>query len=243
MRSFFSMATVLLSALYFSLPAMPQAAGGADQNTPEALRVTYDRAMQAKDWTAAVATAQKLVDLHASADNLLLLGNAQLYSNAPQDSLATFDRTLAFVQQEKPPQGQSETAWKELIGKITIDKGNAYLRLHRNSDAIAAFNRAAEITPNPSLALWNLCATLYNAGDVDGAASACRKTTVADPTRADAWFVLGSVLYADAKLGPHGKIVITNECRQALDKYLELAPTGPHVADVKAMLDMVESEK
>lgn len=239
MRSYFSMATVLLSALYFTPIAMPQAAGGTDQNTPEALKAAYDHALEAKDWLAAVSAAQKLVDLRASADNLLLLGNAQLYSNAPQDSLATFDRVIAVVQQERPPQGQSEAAWKELVGKVTIDKGNAYLRLHRNSDAITEYNKAAEIAPHPGLAYFNICALNYNIGDVDAATSTCRKAVQADPTRADAWFVLGSLLYSDAKLDARGKLTITDECHQALDKYLELAPTGPHAADVKAMLDMV----
>ncbi len=36
----------------------------------------------------------------------------------------------------------------------------------------------------------------------------------------------------------HGKVTITEETRKALQKYLELAPDGPHAADVKAMLDM-----
>jgi hypothetical protein len=34
-----------------------------------------------------------------------------------------------------------------------------------------------------------------------------------------------------------GKFVISAETRQALQKYLELAPDGPHAADVKQMLD------
>lgn len=239
MRRFLSMATTLSLALCAAVPAMSQAPSGTDQNTPESLKTAYDHAMQAKDWVGAVAAAQKLVDLRASADNLLLLGNAELYSSAPQDSLATYDRILAVVQQEKPPQGQSDTAWKELVGKITLDKGNAYLKLRRNSDAIAEYNRAAEIAPDPSLAYWNLCAADYNVGDTSNAVHACRKAIQADPTRADAWFVLGSLLYVDAKLDAQGKFVITDECRQALSKYLELAPSGPHVADVKAMLDMV----
>jgi hypothetical protein len=33
--------------------------------------------------------------------------------------------------------------------------------------------------------------------------------------------------------------VATAETREALEKYLALAPDGPHAADVKAMLDMI----
>jgi hypothetical protein len=52
--------------------------------------------------------------------------------------------------------------------------------------------------------------------------------------------VLGSFLFVDAKVDAQGKFVISAECRQALEKYLELAPDGPHAADVKAMLQMAE---
>lgn len=208
MRRFLSMASILLLALS-AASAAPQTPGGTDQNSPALLKAAYDHAIQAKDWVGAVAAAQKLVDLHASADNLRLLGDAEIYTNALKDALTTYDRALAAAQQEKPAQGQPDTSWKELVGKITIGKGNAYLKLHQNSDAIAAYNHAAEIAPNPSAALWNLCATLYNAGDVSGAASACRKAIEADPARADAWFVLGSLLYADAKMDAQGKLTIT----------------------------------
>jgi hypothetical protein len=50
--------------------------------------------------------------------------------------------------------------------------------------------------------------------------------------------VLGSFLFANAKFDAQGKVLITEEGREALQKYLELAPAGPHAADVKAMLDM-----
>ena len=61
----------------------------------------------------------------------------------------------------------------------------------------------------------------------------------ADPARANAWFVLGSDLFADAPIDANGKVAVTPETREALEKYLALAPDGPHAADVKAMLEMI----
>lgn len=69
------------------------------------------------------------------------------------------------------------------------------------------------------------------------AAAGCRKSLQADPSKADAWFILGSVLFGDATFDANGKIAISAEARHALDKYLELAPEGPHAPDVKQMLD------
>ena len=125
------------------------------------------------------------------------------------------------------------------MSKIYVGRGNALLKLKRTPEAIDNYNHSAELSSNPGLAYFNVCAVLYNIGDTRNSATACRKCVQADPTRANAWFVLGSDLFADAPVSSAGKVTITVETRQALEKYLELAPDGPHAADVKAMLDMV----
>ena len=235
MRSRFFIAAAALLPL---LLALPSAAQTGAQNTPQALEAAFDQAMKAKDWSAALVAAQQLVAANATSANLLLLGNAQLYGGAAEASLVTYDRALAASEQEKPAQGQPDSAWKDGVSKIYIGKGNALLKLKRTPDAIDNYNHSAELSSTPGLAYFNICATFYNIGDTQNSAAACRKCVQADPTRADAWFVLGSDLFAGAPIDSTGKVTITAETRQALEKYLELAPTGPHAADVKAMLDM-----
>jgi tetratricopeptide (TPR) repeat protein len=241
-------AAATLSVFLLAVPAGPQTRA---QSTPQALKATFDQAMQARNWTAALAAAQQLVNANATSANLLLLGNAQLYAaTGPSDtgameaSLATYDRALAAAQQEKPAPGQPDQAqpdqaWKDGVSMIYVGKGNILLKLKRTPEAIDNYNRAAELSSNPGKAYFNVCAVLYNTGDVNGAVTACRKAAAADATRADTWFILGSVLFVDAKPDAQGKFVISAECRQALEKYLELAPDGSHAADTKAMLDMV----
>jgi tetratricopeptide (TPR) repeat protein len=92
------------------------------------------------------------------------------------------------------------------------------------------------VNPNPALAYFNLCATLYNEGDKDGAIPACDKALAADPNRADAYFIKGSVLIASSQTGQNGQVTAPPGTVEALKKYLELAPDGPHVKDVKDML-------
>jgi tetratricopeptide (TPR) repeat protein len=236
MRSRFLIAAAALLPLLLGVPSAAQTAA---QNTPQALKATYDQAMQAKDWPAAIAAAQQLVGSHATAENLKLLGNAQLYGGAAEESLATYDRALAAAEQEKPAPGQPDAAWKDMVATIYIGKGNAFLKLHRNPDAVDAYNRSAEMASNPGLAYFNLCAVLYNIGDTKNSAAACRKCVQADPSRANAWFVLGSDLFADLPTTAQGKVIASPETQEALEKYLELAPDGPHAADAKAMLDML----
>ncbi len=228
-----------LALLALALAVCSGAQAPPAQTTPETLTAAYNQAMQAKDWTGAVTDAQKLVDLSAGAENLRLLANAQLYSGASEASLATYERALNAAQQEKPAQGQPDGAWKDNLSKIYIGKGNALLKLHRNDEAIEAYNHSAEFALNQGLAYFNVCAVLYNIGNTAGSAAACRKSLQADPSRANAWFVLGSDLFADAPI-TNGKVSVPEEAQQALRKYLELAPDGSHAADVKAMLQMAE---
>lgn len=216
----------------------PQAA--AEQTTPEAVTAQYRQAMHDHDWPRAVAAAQVLADRSATAENLRLLADAQLGSGAMDDALATCDRALAAAEKEKPAEGQPEAAWKDEEAKIVLTQGNAYLKLRRNADAIDAYKRSAGLAANPAIAYFNLCAVLFNNGNMQDAPASCRKSAQTDPTRADTWFLLGSALFASSPMDAKGNVVITGETRQALEKYLELAPGGPHAADVKAMLQMAQ---
>ena len=82
---------------------------------------------------------------------------------------------------------------------MLTQQGNAYLKLRKNKEAVDAYTKAASYDPNPATAYWNLCATQYNTGNVDGALDACNKAIVADPGKADAYFIKGVLL-----VGPPG---------------------------------------
>jgi nucleoid-associated protein YgaU len=101
--------------------------------------------------------------------------------------------------------------------------------------SISVSNSAAFRASPPS----SIRAIQYNAGNVKAADAACDKAIAADPSKADAYFIKGSVLIgmSDGKLDPNGHLIVPPGTKEALNKYLELAPTGPHAGDVKAMLD------
>ena len=236
-RSIPILAAVFL-LLLLVLPAAPQVSNSAGEQNPEALTVLFNQAMQAKEWPRAVAAAQQLVAQKATSVNLRLLANAQLYSGSADAALATYDQALAAAEKEKAAEGQPMNDWKDSLAQIYIGKGNALLKLKRTTEAIEAYNQSAGLASNAGLAYFNVCAVLYNNGNTHDSAAACRKCVQADPTRANAWFILGSDLFADAPID-NGKVIATSETREALEKYLALAPDGPHAADVKAMLQMI----
>jgi tetratricopeptide (TPR) repeat protein len=239
MRRFIPTFAAALLPLLFFMPATPQTTNGAGEQNSDVLTTQYNQAMQARDWPRAVATAQQLTGLKATSLNLKLLANAELYSGSAEDALATYSRALAAAQQEKPANDQAMGNWKDGLAQIYIGKGNALLKLYRTAEAIEAYNQSAEFAANAGRAYFNVCAVLYNNGNTHESAAACRKCVQADPTKADAWFILGSVLFVDSPIDKEGKVTASPETREALEKYLALAPDGPHAADVKAMLQMV----
>jgi tetratricopeptide (TPR) repeat protein len=87
--------------------------------------------------------------------------------------------------------------------------------------------------PDPD---FNRCAIEYNAGKMADALTDCDKAIAADPARADAYFIKGSILFGDGTL-VGAKWVAKPGALEALRKYLELAPDGPHATDVAQMLD------
>jgi tetratricopeptide (TPR) repeat protein len=105
--------------------------------------------------------------------------------------------------------------------------------------AILLAGAPARADPNAATAWFNLCATAYNTGDTEAALKACDRAIAADPGKADAWFIKGSVLFGQAPLDKAGRMAAPPGTRQALQKYLEIAPNGAHAGDVKAMLDFL----
>jgi Tfp pilus assembly protein PilF len=85
---------------------------------------------------------------------------------------------------------------------------------------------------------FKLCASLYNMGKTGAdAIAACDQAIAADPKKAAAYFVKGSILYGNGTIDKNNKYMVPPGTVETLKQYLAVAPSGPHVPDVKAMLD------
>ncbi len=123
--------------------------------------------------------------------------------------------------------------------------GAAAARLGKIDEASNDYQQAAELDPpNASRYYFNMGVTLHNvAKDTDGkkkAADAFGKAIAADPTKADAYFLKGSDLFALVE-EKEGKMVAPDGTAEAFQKYLELQPTGPHAEEAKQMLAALNS--
>jgi len=197
-------------------------------------------ALQAKDWATAEPILQKLITMNpARWDYQQALGNAQLSLNKYDDAVATYEKAIPLADAAKNDAKADPAKAKAAVAQMLTNEGNAYLKLKKNDKAIESYTKAAALDPNPATAYFNICATQYNSGNTQGALVACDKAIAADPNRADAYFIKGSLMLGDSKMDKEGKLQAPAGTSEALNKYLELAPDGPHAADVKAMLQAI----
>jgi tetratricopeptide (TPR) repeat protein len=198
-------------------------------------------ALQAKDWATAEPILTKLIAMNPNRwDYQQALGNAQLGEGKFDEAVATYEKAIPIAENATKTDSKADPAKvKAGVSQMLTSEGNAYLKLKKNDKAIDAYTKAASMDPNPGTAYFNICATQYNSGNTQGALAACDKAIAADPTKADAYFIKGSLMVGDSKLDKDGKLQAPAGTAEALNKYLELAPDGPHANDVKAMLQAI----
>ena len=202
------------------------AAQGENRN---ALVAKAQAALDAKQWPDAEAALKQLSASEPRWEYSEALGAAQMNQGHYADSLESYQRAIDLAGKDASPAA---------ISQIYTMIGNANLKQKRNDAAIAAYNKAAVLSPNPAVAYFNLCATMYNMGQTAAKTVAvCDKAIAADPKKADAYFIKGSSLYGEGAVDKSNKYVVPPGTVEALKQYLALAPDGPHAQDVKAMFD------
>lgn len=204
-------------------------------------------ALNAKNFQEAQGPLQQLIAIDPNNwQYQSALGDVYLNTGQFDQAVETYQKGIQAAESNTAvdPRNPASDPAKRKVGeaKMLTNQGNAYMKLHKNPEAVAAFTKAASLDPNPGVAFFNLCATQYNTGNVEGALDACDKAIAADPNKADAYFIKGSLLIAGSKTESDGKIVAPPGTAEALNKYLELQPDGPHAADVKQMLAYIGSK-
>lgn len=200
-------------------------------------------ALDAKNYEGAIAPLQQLQAADPTDYEFpMFLGNAQLNLGQYEEAIQSFEKGVQLAQNTQPDSKKSYTEpakVKASLGQMLTSEGNAYLKLKKNPEAIAAFTKAAELSSNPATAYFNLCATQYNTGNTEGAIPACNKAIAADPNNAMAYFIKGSLMFGQGTQGKDNTYTAPPGTAEALNKYLELSPDGPHANDAKAMLQAI----
>jgi hypothetical protein len=130
----------------------------------------------------------------------------------------------------------------EITAAANNNLGEALGRTGKTKEAADAYEAAAKADPaKAGMYYYNEAATLFNAsmttGKMDGVADAADKAIAADPTKADAYYIKSQALAPLITQTPDGKGFISPPgLVDACNKYLEVAPTGPHAQDMKDLL-------
>jgi len=126
----------------------------------------------------------------------------------------------------------------ELAAAVNNQLGAAYGKTGKLKESTEAYEAAAKADPTKAATYYfNEAATLFNANDAAGAAAAADKAITADPTKVEAYYIKAQGLAPGITQAPDGKsFVAPPGLVEACNKYLELAPTGPHAQDMKDLL-------
>jgi tetratricopeptide (TPR) repeat protein len=120
--------------------------------------------------------------------------------------------------------------------------GQAEARTGQLDEAVKAYDQAAQLNPaGAAQYYYNQGAVLTNNGKVDEANAAFDKSIAADPTKADAYYQKGVNLINKATTDKSGKVIPAPGTAEALNKYLELQPTGTFAEGAKGMLQYIGS--
>jgi len=202
----------------------------------------YDSAVKSMtDATTAKPTEALLWDVLGDAQ----LGLANAAAKAARDS-KTADPTVAdkYAAAEASYQKALDLNSKlakpsaDLVAVVNNQLGVAYGRTGKTKEAQGAYEAAATSDPTKAgMYYFNEAATLFNANDTAGAAAAADKAITADPTKPEAYYIKAEGLAPNITgPGADGKFIAPPGLVDACNKYLELAPTGPHAQDMKDLL-------
>jgi tetratricopeptide (TPR) repeat protein len=153
------------------------------------------------------------------------------------DAAASYKKGVDLNAASKKPSPEAAAAGYNQLGQ-------AYAKMGNMKDSADAYEMAAKAMPaNAAMYYFNEAATLYNAGKLPEAEAAADKAIAADPKKADAYYIKGQALIPQATVDPKtNKIVAPPGCVEAYQTYLELAPDGPHAADVKGILEGIGAQ-
>ena len=233
-----------------------QAKAAKETNTVKALNeklAVANQAMQTGDFETAVNTLNEATQMDPTRDLLWArLGDAHL-SSAPKqtdpaekakrysDAVSDYQKAIDLKKQSMAASPKPDDA-KNLAAYYN-NLGQAEARTGQLEESVKAYDQAAALNP-PGAAqyYYNQGAVLTNSGKVDEANAAFDKSIAADPNKAEAYYQKGVNLINKATTDPKtGKVIPAPGTAEALNKYLELQPTGQFAEGAKGMLQYVGS--
>src|ERR1700736_3517862 len=212
-----------------------------------------NQAIQSGDFETAITTLNEATQSDPTRDLLWArLGDAYLSSAAKQTDTAektkgygeaVTDYQKAIDLKKKNMEAGAKPDDPKILAAYYNNLGQADARTGQLDESVKAYDLAAQQNPaGAAQYYYNQGAVLTNSGKVDEANAAFDKAIAADPTKADAYYQKGVNLINKATTDPKtGKVIPAPGTEEALNKYLELQPTGQFADGAKSMLQYIGS--
>ncbi len=173
-------------------------------------------------------------DTAAKPDEAILwtdLGYAQAGLKKYDDAITTYKKAIDLETAAKKPR-------EEIIGLANAGLGEVYARTSKVPDANAAYDAAVKADPTRgALYLHNEAIIFFQQGNSDAQVAAADEGLKLNPNDAILYYIKGQGLVQKATVDPKTqKIVLPQDCTDAYQKYLELAPTGQFATEVAGIL-------
>jgi Tfp pilus assembly protein PilF len=192
-------------------------------------------AIDNKQWDAAIAALTKASEVDPT-QTAIWANLAESYIGlAGTKTGADFDAAVAKGMENY----NKAISMKPEDAALHNNYGRALVAAKKMPEAMAEMNKAAQLDPaGAGKYFYNLGAILTNAGQGDQAAAAFQKAIDSDPKYADAYYQLGVSLMGKAAVDTAtGKVTPAPGTLEALNKYMELAPTGQFAESAKGLIE------
>ncbi len=159
------------------------------------------------------------------------LARAQATQENYLDAETNFKKALDLESKAETPQPQIMAAAQSGLGEV-------YARTLMVDEANAAFDAAAKADPaNAVLYLRNQAIIFFQEKNAPAQIDAADMAIKADLKDALLYYIKAQGLAQNATVDPNtNRLLLPKGCAAAFRKYLELAPDGPHAAEVTAIL-------
>lgn len=173
-------------------------------------------------------------DTTAKPDEALLwlnLAYSQAGLKKNDDAEASYKKALDLENASKKPR-------TEVLGVIDAGLGEVYARTGKVAEANAAYDASAKADPTRAAMQYKNEAVLFmQAGNGAAQVAAANQAIQVDPNQPIPYYIKGQGLVANATIDPKTHtIVLPQDCIDAYQKYLELAPSGSYANEVAGIL-------
>ena len=159
------------------------------------------------------------------------MGYAQAGLKKYDDAATSYKKAIELETAAKKPR-------EEIIGLADAGLGEVYARTGKVSDANAAYDAAVKADPTRGpLYLHNEAIIFFQQGNSDAQVAAADEALKLNPNDAVLYYIKGQGLVQKATVDPKTqRIVLPQDCTDAYQKYLQLAPNGQFATEVAGIL-------